>query len=496
MKVAIVGGGVMGCATALALAERGADVVVARARRARGRGLERRGRASWARRWSSTVAKQTRRSLLRARVAWAAWARELRDASGIDVGYRVSGVLRVARTDAEARGDCARGRVANASRAARRSCSTGRAPARVEPELAPDVRAAVHFADDAQVDPPALLRALMAASRAPSARRRPRRDDGPAAARRARRARHRRCVGVALDDGELRADATVLAAGSWSSLVPGRARDAPRGAPRARADRASRRAPAARAHHRLRRGGYVVPRGDGRVLCGSTMEHAGFRKEVTAGGRPRHPRQRARVRPVARRGAARGDLEQLPPARRRASAPLVGRVAARRGSSSRRATTATASSCRRSPPTCGRRPRLRRAAVYGLKSCWGCRRRRAWEAAAEPRPAEGAAAARCRRRAAAGACGGGGAPASPSTFTSAFAFFSLRPSPAVGRRRSERVALGHVEARRRARIAPGREARRVEVARQAPGPLVRCPSASLVTASMRTSCLPARDGEQ
>jgi glycine oxidase len=30
--------------------------------------------------------------------------------------------------------------------------------------------------------------------------------------------------------------------------------------------------------------GYVVPRGDGRVVCGSTMELAGFRREVTAAG--------------------------------------------------------------------------------------------------------------------------------------------------------------------------------------------------------------------
>jgi glycine oxidase len=29
---------------------------------------------------------------------------------------------------------------------------------------------------------------------------------------------------------------------------------------------------------------YVVPRGDGRVVCGSTMENAGFRREVTAAG--------------------------------------------------------------------------------------------------------------------------------------------------------------------------------------------------------------------
>jgi glycine oxidase len=30
--------------------------------------------------------------------------------------------------------------------------------------------------------------------------------------------------------------------------------------------------------------GYVVPRGDGRVLCGSTLELVGYRREVTAAG--------------------------------------------------------------------------------------------------------------------------------------------------------------------------------------------------------------------
>ncbi len=30
--------------------------------------------------------------------------------------------------------------------------------------------------------------------------------------------------------------------------------------------------------------GYVVPRADGRVLCGSTMEEVGFERAVTAGG--------------------------------------------------------------------------------------------------------------------------------------------------------------------------------------------------------------------
>jgi glycine oxidase len=97
-----------------------------------------------------------------------------------------------------------------------------------------------------------------------------------------------RCRGVTLDLGrevdELRADATVLAAGSWSSLVPG----VPEGVAAVRPARGQmvlleERPPRART---IVFGGntYVVPRGDGRVLCGSTVEFVGFRREVTAGG--------------------------------------------------------------------------------------------------------------------------------------------------------------------------------------------------------------------
>src|SRR5271165_498382 len=85
----------MGCATALALAERGADAIV----------LERAVPGAEA---SSAAAgilgaqielhgKGEDASLfLRARDAWAPWARELRDATGIDVGWRACGVMRVA----------------------------------------------------------------------------------------------------------------------------------------------------------------------------------------------------------------------------------------------------------------------------------------------------------------------------------------------------------------------------------------------------------------
>jgi glycine oxidase len=283
VKVAIVGGGVMGCATALALAERGADVVVVE-------------RAVPGAEASSAAAgilgaqaelhgrEEDAPLFARARVAWAAWALALRDASGIDIGYRVSGVLRVARTDAEAEA-IAREVAWQRRLGLRAEALDGPSARSLEPELAPDVRAAVHFAGDAQVDPAALLRALMALlARHPRATVRAGTTVQRLLVERDGHAEHERCTGVALDDGDLRADATVLAAGSWSSLVPGLPVTLPAVRPvRGQIVLLDERPP------RLRTivfgsGGYVVPRGDGRVLCGSTTESAGYRKEVTASG--------------------------------------------------------------------------------------------------------------------------------------------------------------------------------------------------------------------
>ncbi len=279
MKVAIVGGGVMGCATALALAARGADAVV----------LERAVPGAEA---SSAAAgilgaqaelhgpsrERSAPLFARAREAWGPWAQELREASGIDVGYRVSGVLRVAFSDAE-RAELARDVAWQQSRGLAASLLDAAAAREIEPQLAPATLAAAYFADDGQVDPPALLRALVAAA-ARSAR------IGIRSGATVQRLllQQDRCVGVALDDGDLLADAVVLAAGSWSSLVPGVPSSVPTVRPvRGQMVLLDERPP------RLRTivfgaTTYAVPRGDGRVVCGSTMEHAGFRKEVTAAG--------------------------------------------------------------------------------------------------------------------------------------------------------------------------------------------------------------------
>ncbi len=267
----------MGCATALALAARGVDVVV----------LERAVPGAEA---SSAAAgilgaqaelhgrERNVELFVRARTEWASWAEVIRANSGIDVGYRVSGVLRVGRTEEE--GDALESEVRwQTARGLDATLLSGDAARKVEPELASAITAAAHFPADAQVDPAALLRALMALL-ARSAR-----VDVRAGTTVQRLLVSRdRCVGVALDEGELHADAIVLAAGSWSSLVPG----VPEALPTVRPVRGQivlldERPPRARTIV-FGAGTYVVPRGDGRVLCGSTTEHAGFRREVTAAG--------------------------------------------------------------------------------------------------------------------------------------------------------------------------------------------------------------------
>src|SRR5260370_4362169 len=51
------------------------------------------------------------------------------------------------------------------------------------------------------------------------------------------------------------------------------------------------------AHVLFGAGGYLVPRSDGRILCGSTEEHVGFAKEVTIAGLASFAARIARVCP-------------------------------------------------------------------------------------------------------------------------------------------------------------------------------------------------------
>lgn len=277
MRVAIIGGGIIGCATAQSLALRGADVVVldravpgAEASSAAagilGGQVELHGR------------EQHVKPFIEARDAWRSWAAQLAGDSGLDVGYRGSGVLHVATNDVE-RAELACEVAWQTSHGLVATMLDGDVARRVEPALGPTVVGAAHYPDDAQVNPVSVLRALLVVL-ARDARVRIRSGsrvhalafDGD------------RCVGVVLDDGELRSDATVLAAGSWSSHVGGVPGKVPSVRPvRGQMVELEERTPNLRAVV-FGSAGYAVPRGEGRVLCGSTMEHVGFCREVTAGG--------------------------------------------------------------------------------------------------------------------------------------------------------------------------------------------------------------------
>lgn len=148
---------------------------------------------------------------------------------------------------------------------------------RLEPALAPEARGALFFADEGSLDPRALARAVyVAAARAGASFltgqvRRVVTEGG-------------RAAGVEHESGRIDADAVVLAAGSWSLLVEGHGLPAGSVRPVRGQIAVIDTRPPLLSRVVFSGHGYVVPRPDGRILCGSTMEEVGFEKAVTAGG--------------------------------------------------------------------------------------------------------------------------------------------------------------------------------------------------------------------
>jgi glycine oxidase len=292
--VLVVGAGVIGLSCAWRAAQRGLSVRVID-RETPGSGASRVaagmlapvGEASWG-----------EESLLELNLASARsypdFVRELEHASGRRVGYRRCGALHVALDRDEAQ---------ELRRRHELQRSLGLAaewlrPARcreLEPGLTPALAGGVLAAEDAEVDPRTLVVALVAAIKNAGGETiggaeasEPLLDDG-------------RLRGVRLSDGrELVADQVVLATGAWA----GRARWLPEGA----------RPPVRPVHGEIlqlqgsatepvaerivaTQWVYVVPRADGRVVVGATVEERGFDLAVTAGGVHELLREAYRVLP-------------------------------------------------------------------------------------------------------------------------------------------------------------------------------------------------------
>ena len=93
----------------------------------------------------------------------------------------------------------------------------------------------------------------------------------------------RRCKGLQLTSGDVEAKWTIIAAGCFSAKIEGAAPYAP--VSPAKGQMAVLRCEAVNIQHVLwSENIYLVPRNDGRILAGSTVERIGFDHDVTAGG--------------------------------------------------------------------------------------------------------------------------------------------------------------------------------------------------------------------
>ena len=279
-RTVVIGAGVIGLAIAWRLAQGGCTVSVYD-RGAVGRG------ASWAAAGMLAAAVETEPGeeplldlTLESQRQWPGFARELEAASGTVLGYRDEGTIVVAlnRDDADHLRftyEFQKGLGLDLE------WLSGAAARQREPHLRPGIPAAVLSRGDHQVENRAVVTALAVA------------------AKEAGGVIHEHCAvrelelsggrvrGVVTARGGEPADVVILAAGAWSREIGG---IPPAYLPPVRpikgqmlSLRMDPRAPLLRHVLWLPRG-YLVPRLDGRLVIGATVEERGFDGEVTAGG--------------------------------------------------------------------------------------------------------------------------------------------------------------------------------------------------------------------
>ena len=275
MDVVVVGGGLVGCSVALRLLQAGVQVTVversvpgAEASSAAGGILAPQAEAEGLGPFLSLC--------LRSRALYPSFVEEIEALSGMRVGFRPSGVLHVAFSEASLQRLGARVALQK-SIGLSSQLLDAKAVLELEPALNSAVQGAALFPDDASVDNRLLVRALsMAASRGGV-----RFISGHV---RALLEVAGRAAGVDVDGNRLSADAVVVAAGAWTGLVPGCGLS-PRQVRPARGQMLMLRARLPLLQRVVFSDrGYLVPRADGHLLAGSTLEFEGFAKEVTAAG--------------------------------------------------------------------------------------------------------------------------------------------------------------------------------------------------------------------
>ena len=279
-RVAIIGAGVIGLAVGWRLARRGAQVTIFD-RSAAGGGASHAAAGMLAATMEAEPGEEALVELGRASHArWAAFAAELLDATGIDVELRTEGTLIVAVT-ADDRAQLMHHLALQQKLELPVEWLTASEVRRREPHLATTIAGAVLCAQDHQVDNRRVVAALLEAARLSGVTIHEHRAVAEIVTAAGT------VTGIALEDGQqIPADVVVLAAGAWSRGIGGLSADCrPPVRPVKGQMLALRMDPSAPLinHVICAPGVYLVPRRDGRLLVGATVEERGFDGSLTAG---------------------------------------------------------------------------------------------------------------------------------------------------------------------------------------------------------------------
>jgi glycine oxidase len=284
--VVVVGGGIIGCATAYYLAREGASVTVLE----RGAiGDEASGAAAGMLAALSSEGGERApafdRLLLDSTELYQTLVPELQT-TGIDFHYRRTGVIHLATTEDQAaalreRYEARRRHTGDLpdGEAGLRWLNSASEVLREEPEANPRTVAAMVSSREEYVDPRRITEALAAAAQSLGAEVRPN-----APVTRLRRSGDGRLRGVSTPAGALDADTVLLAGGPWTNALAKRLGATIPVRP-VRGQMLSLGGPKTPLRHMVwGNHAYLVPREDGQTYVGATVEEAGYRKRTTRDG--------------------------------------------------------------------------------------------------------------------------------------------------------------------------------------------------------------------
>jgi glycine oxidase len=271
----IAGGGLIGCAIALELAHCDLRVALFDSQEP---GRE----ASWASAGILSPAPENPGMISTVEIGKASLAmyrefiQQVEELSGIETGFREKGTI-TALLSRHAREELNTIVALHRGLGLKAEALSAREARQLEPALSEEIEAAVLRPDEASVDNRLLAKALLDAAKRSGA------EIYAGAAVESIWREGSQCRGVMVRGEKISAKHTIVAAGAFSSQIAGVEEYAP--VRPAKGQMVSLRCAAAKIERVLwSERIYVVPRSDGRILCGATVEYMGFDKSVTAGG--------------------------------------------------------------------------------------------------------------------------------------------------------------------------------------------------------------------